>query len=108
MLLRCERLEPPSLSWVHSRRSDGQQGFAECPLCLQWRPSSVRRNEPTRSAITRHRPDYSMIASARAISAGGTDSPIALAVLRSSTSSNFVGWRNGRSPGLAPLRMRPT
>ena len=23
----------------HSRRSDGQQGFAECPLCLQWRPN---------------------------------------------------------------------
>ena len=23
----------------HSRRSDGQQGFAECPLCLQWRPT---------------------------------------------------------------------
>ena len=22
----------------HSRRSDGQQGLAECPLCLQWRP----------------------------------------------------------------------
>ena len=34
----------------HSRRSDGQQGFAECPLCLQWRPNWVRRNEPTRSA----------------------------------------------------------
>src|SRR6478609_6420278 len=23
----------------HSRRSDGQQGLAECPLCLQWRPN---------------------------------------------------------------------
>jgi hypothetical protein len=23
----------------HARRSDGQQGFAECPLCLQWRPN---------------------------------------------------------------------
>jgi len=23
----------------HSRRSDGQQGLAECPLCLQWRPT---------------------------------------------------------------------
>src|SRR4249919_3783603 len=23
----------------HSRRSDGQQGFAECPLGLQWRPN---------------------------------------------------------------------
>ena len=23
----------------HSRRSGRQQGFAECPLCLQWRPT---------------------------------------------------------------------
>jgi hypothetical protein len=23
----------------HSRRSDGQQGLAECPPCLQWRPN---------------------------------------------------------------------
>ena len=23
----------------HSRRSDRQQGFAECPRCLQWRPN---------------------------------------------------------------------
>ena len=59
-------------------------------------------------AMSEHRRNYSMTASARAISDGGTDSPIALAVLRLSTSSNLVGWRNGRSPGLAPLRMRPT
>jgi hypothetical protein len=31
-------LRPMSASG-HSRRSDGQQAFAECPLCLQWRPS---------------------------------------------------------------------
>jgi hypothetical protein len=23
----------------HLRRSNGQQGFTECPLCLQWRPN---------------------------------------------------------------------
>jgi hypothetical protein len=36
----------------HSRRSDGQQGFAECPLCLQWRPNlcvaTNRRDVPYR------------------------------------------------------------
>ena len=36
----------------HSRRSDGRQGFAECPLCLQWRPNlcvaTNRRDVPGR------------------------------------------------------------
>ena len=41
---RAARLPPSPSSarlpqWGHSRRSDGQQGFAECPLCLQWRPN---------------------------------------------------------------------
>src|SRR5262245_56010144 len=36
----------------HSRRSDGQQGFATCPLCLQLRSQSMRRSEPTRCART--------------------------------------------------------
>ena len=31
--------ERPMSELGHSRRSDGQQGFAECPLCLQWRPN---------------------------------------------------------------------
>ena len=39
MLLRCESLEPLMSQRGHSRRSDGQRGFAECPLCLQWRPN---------------------------------------------------------------------
>src|SRR5215203_900205 len=67
-----------------------------------------RRSVCPLSAMSGHRRNYSMTASARAISDGDTDSPIALAVLRLSTSSNLVGWRNGRSPGLAPLRMRLT
>ena len=36
----------------HSRRSDGQQGFAECPLCLQSPIEAARRNESTRWANT--------------------------------------------------------
>jgi hypothetical protein len=38
-LLRCEISTPPMTALGHSRRSDGQQGFAECPLCFQWRPN---------------------------------------------------------------------
>jgi hypothetical protein len=29
MLLRCDSLEPPMSQLGHSRRSDGQQGFAD-------------------------------------------------------------------------------
>ena len=38
----------------HARRSDGQQGFAECPLCLQWRPNlcvATNRREWDGSAV---------------------------------------------------------
>src|SRR5262249_4335666 len=38
----------------------------------------------------------------------GTVSPRALAVLRFTTISNFVGNCTGRSPGFAPRRMRST
>src|SRR6478735_179275 len=63
-LFRAERigglasLQPATLTLAadvryggHSRRSDAQQGFAECPLCLQWRPNlcvtTNRRDVPT-------------------------------------------------------------
>src|SRR5712691_11979270 len=49
---------------------------------------------------------YSMTSSARASSIGGTSSPSARAVLRLITSSNLVGACTGRSPGLAPLKIR--
>jgi hypothetical protein len=51
---------------------------------------------------------YSITSSAMASSLSGTSRPSALAVLRFMTSSNLVGCRTGRSPGLSPLRMRPT
>ncbi len=51
---------------------------------------------------------YSMTWSARPSSDGGTVRPRALAVFRLMTSSNFVGRSIGRSPGLAPFRMRST
>ena len=40
----------------HSRRSDGQQGFAECPLCLQWRPNlcvATNRRDVPGAAVSR-------------------------------------------------------
>jgi hypothetical protein len=51
---------------------------------------------------------HSITSSAATNSVCGTVRPIALAVLRLMASSNFVGWRTGRSAGLAPLRIRPT
>ena len=52
-------------------------------------------------------PFHSITSSARASSVGGTARPSALAVLRLTTSSNFVGCTTGRSLGFSPLRMRP-
>jgi hypothetical protein len=49
---------------------------------------------------------YSITLSARADKASGTVTPIALAVLRLITSSNFVGCSIGRSAGALP-RKRP-
>jgi hypothetical protein len=46
--------------------------------------------------------------SARASTAGGIVTPRAFAVLRLITNSNLVGCSMGRSPGLAPLRIRST
>src|SRR5262249_33034643 len=53
-------------------------------------------------------PHHSTTASAVAISATGTFSPSALAVLRLMASSNLVGCSTGRSLGLAPFRILST
>jgi hypothetical protein len=53
-------------------------------------------------------PIYSMTSSALAMRLEGTLMPSDRAVLRLITSSNFVARSIGRSPALAPLRMRPT
>jgi hypothetical protein len=47
---------------------------------------------------------YSITSSARRSTDGGTVRPRASAVLKFTTSSNFVGCSTGRSAGLAPLR----
>ncbi len=54
------------------------------------------------------RAGYSIIWSARWRSDWGIVRPMALAVLRLMTSSNFVGRSNGKSPGFAPLKILST
>jgi hypothetical protein len=51
---------------------------------------------------------YSITSSARASNEAGIGIPVALAVLRFITNSNFAGCWTGRSDGLVPLRMRFT
>src|SRR5262249_53204443 len=51
---------------------------------------------------------HSITSSARVISDGGKSRPSALAVLRLIASSILLGNSTGKSPGLAPLRIRST
>src|SRR5712691_8725168 len=53
-------------------------------------------------------PAYWITSSACIRSVGGNVIPRAFAVLRLSTSSNFMGYSTGRSPGLAPFRILST
>src|SRR5262249_4502537 len=53
-------------------------------------------------------PDHSITSSAANSSSSGTSMPSALAVVRLMTNLNLVGRCTGRSPTLAPLRMRST
>src|SRR5438034_10557265 len=50
---------------------------------------------------------HSITSSARCCKNHGTSSPSAVAVLRLMTRSNLVGCTTGKSPGLAPLSIRP-
>ena len=97
----------------HSRRSDGQQGFAECPLCLQWRPNlcvaTNRRDGPKgdiSTAAKQHR--YSITSSARSRTELGKSIPIVFAVLRLRINSNLVGCSIGRSVVLVPRAILST
>src|SRR5262249_35971411 len=51
---------------------------------------------------------HSITSSARASSVGGTSRPSACAVIKFTTSSNFVGCSTGISPGLAPRSILST
>ena len=90
----------------HSRRSDGQQGFAECPLCLQWRPNlcvATNRHHVPGADICSKFGAYSISSSAAADSPIGTSRPSAFAVLRLMTRFNLVGCWTGRSDGAFTL-----
>src|SRR5262249_16034666 len=90
-------------------------GGHECRVIRSTQPLSrggKRRKERTpaeqrdeRAAL--HLGANSITSSARASSVGGMSRPSALAVLRLTANSNFVGSITGRSPGYSPLRMRP-
>src|SRR6516162_7673714 len=91
-------------------------GVLLCPRC----PSPVwpigRAGARPDHPISRHRQSncfalrnlYSITSSARSKIDCGTVRPSALAVLRLTTISNFVGNCTGRSPAFAPLKMRST
>src|SRR5262249_17763997 len=71
----------------------------------------ARRERPCGSHAAEQRDElaaiHSITSSERACRVGGTSKPGALAVLRLIPSSKVVGCTTGRSPGLAPPRMRP-
>jgi hypothetical protein len=69
---------------------------------------SVRRNEPTRCARTRHPATHSITSSARTIKDDGTSKPRAFAVFRLTAVVYLVGACTGMSAGLPPRRMRST
>src|SRR5262249_26114897 len=76
-------------------------------------PKFVRRCAPTYVPIVATPAPcdgarYSITSMARSRIDGGTSRPSALAVLRFTIISNFVGSCTGRSPGFAPRRMRST
>jgi hypothetical protein len=85
---------------------------AECPL----RSESDRNTAlPRYDAMCQSRPNapqqkhrYSITASARAMSIGGTSRPSALALRRLMINSKCVGCSTGRSEGLLPLRILST
>ena len=63
---------------------------------------------PSRDSCPAAKAIYSITSSARASSIGGISRPIAFAVLRLMSRSNFVGSTTGKSAGLSPFTMRPT
>src|SRR5262245_30338499 len=97
----------------HSRYPELKHGLASravgtspsprdsCPSCCSQRPSMTW-------LLQLQHVNYSITASARASSEGGTVMPSALAVLRLITSSYLVGACTGMSAGFSPLRMRST
>src|SRR5262249_23383730 len=72
------------------------------------RPHCLRPSERGAKQSDEFAPSHSITLSAMASTPGGMVRPSACAVLRLTTSSNFVDCRTGRSPAFSPLRIRPT
>jgi hypothetical protein len=86
--------------------ADAPHALALLRSCRQ-RPRRRTAEERDRlAAIDAH--GHSITSSARSIIDGGIARPSAVAVLRFTTISNFVGSCTGRSPGFSPRRMRST
>jgi hypothetical protein len=90
---------PNARSSSNSRRTLAPQGEAASCQQRTHAPQQMRR---TVSKI------YSMTSSARSRMPVGSSMPIALAVLRLTTSSNFVACSTGRSAGFVPLSILAT
>ena len=114
---RGEKADPPHLpgrlrlgNWRQD--ADGSHNHGEERTPVERRPARITSlrglNPRDCDAAPNDRVGHSITWSARWSSAGGIVSPRAFAVFRLITSSNFVGCSNGRSPGLAPLRIRST
>src|SRR5262245_41483183 len=79
-------------------RADVGADIVEPPVSANSRPEQVQQTEQA----------YSITSSACCRNGSGMVRPSAFAVLRLTISWNLVGSWTGRSPGLAPLRMRST
>src|SRR5262249_36828825 len=111
-------LNPPELAQPLPERVEqgrpigrGRQPKETYPRHLARLLLRARRERPTRCRAAEQRDEraalHSTTSSARCCKNHGTSSPSALAVLRLMTRSNLVGRTTGKSPGLAPLRIRP-
>src|SRR5262249_28112799 len=78
------------------------------PALLRARRKRPCRRRAAESSDEFASPNHSITSSARSIIDGGMARPSAVAVLRFTTISNFVGNCTGRSPGFSPRRMRST
>jgi uncharacterized membrane protein len=111
---------PPVLDswWYHGPRllmqpvlvwwAESAIGVSPAATGHEARRQKVTRRCRQRSKLFALRNSYSITSSALSRIDCGTISPSALAVLRLTTISYFVGSCTGRSPGFAPRRMRST
>ena len=89
--------------------SAGSRGWHRDKFCFYWlhlRSTKFQMPKWYYSRVSPHA--YLMTRSALASMLGGIVTPIAFAVLRFITSSNFVGCSTGRSAGLAPFKILST